>query len=173
MTAKYSPEGCFLGCATKTLETESQRLEVLHWLDSLTINWQSMAVAAHGCPPAHTHVPAAWTLGAAVLPLGRSLCMPAKQSAETRNQSDAACTSDTQTPPPSSRRSINRTIRAQKRRGFLAPDGFSRGCSVKKRQVARPKVDSLGAMGHSLKAHTPPLTLSIYTTGFAPTSVLH
>lgn len=136
---------------------------------TLIIKWESMAAAAHGCPAAPPHLPAAWTWGAAVLPLGRFLCRPAKQGTETRNQSDAR---ETQTPPPSSRHSTNRMKTAQKKRGFLAQDGFSRGCSVKKKQVAQPKVDSLGGMGHSLKVHAPPFPLGIYTIGFAPTSVL-
>lgn len=100
----------------------------------LIIKWESMAAAAHGCPAAPHHVPAAWTWGAAVLPLGRSLCRPAKQGTETRNQSD---TSETQPPPPpSSRHSINRMKAAQKRRGLLAQDGFSRGCSVRKKKAS-------------------------------------
>lgn len=139
----------------------------------LTVNCKSTAITAPGCPPAHTHVPAALTLGVVILPLGRSLCMPAKQRTENENTLNTAFTSNTQTPPPSSRHSFNRMLKAQKRRTFLAQDGFSRGCSVRKCYVAWREVDSLGGLGRSLKALIPSLRLSISTIKFAPTSVLH
>lgn len=111
---------------------------------TLIIKWESMAAAAHGCPAAPPHLPAAWTWGAAVLPLGRSLCRPAKQGTETRNQSDAR---ETQTPPPSSRHSTNRMKTAQKKRGFLAQDGFSKKLFCQKKASSTAQGRFLGWHG--------------------------
>lgn len=71
-----------------------------------------MAITVHECPPAHTHIPAALTLGVAILPLGRSLCMPAKQCTENEITLNMAFTSNTQTPPPGSRHSFNRMFKS-------------------------------------------------------------